>query len=197
MIENSTLIKVKNRDNGTVGYTIPDLGNLHRNFMPGEEKEVTMDELRKLSWLPGGNELIENYLIIENQAALQELVPHVEPEYYYTEQDIKNILLAGSLDQLKDCLDFAPLGVIELVKSLAVELKINDLAKRQYILEKTGFNVTNAIIVNEETNKNDTSSSEESHRRAAPINQTSVTSQQRRSPAPQTYKVVSIDSEKE
>ena len=34
MIENSTLIKVKNRDNGTVGYTIPDLGNLHRNFMP-------------------------------------------------------------------------------------------------------------------------------------------------------------------
>ena len=114
-----------------------------------------------------------------------------------TKKDIKNILLAGSLDQLKDCLDFAPLGVIELVKSLAVELKINDLAKRQYILEKTGFNVTNAIIVNEETNKNDTSSSEESHRRAAPINQAPVTSQQRRSPAPQTYKVVSIDSEKE
>ena len=52
--------------------------------------------------------------------------------------------------------------LIEKVKSLAVELKINDLAKRQYILEKTGFNVTNAIIVNEETNKNDTSSSEES-----------------------------------
>ena len=32
MIEKDTLIKVINRVNGTVGYTIPDLNNLHRSF---------------------------------------------------------------------------------------------------------------------------------------------------------------------
>lgn len=186
MIENSTIIKVKNRDNGTVGYTIPDLGNLHRNFMAQEEKEVTMEELRKLSWLPGGRPLIENYFIIENEEALRELIPNVEPEYFYTEEDVKKLLLTGSLDQFKDCLDFAPEGVKELVKSLAVELKINDLAKREYILEKTGFNVASAIMINEETEKaEDEGSSKESHRRAQPI------TQQRRSHVPQKYNVIS------
>ena len=50
-----------------------------------------------------------------------------------------------------DCLDFAPEGVIELVKKYAVELKVNDIQKRQAILDKTGFNVTSAIEINEET----------------------------------------------
>ena len=34
MLEKDTLIRVRNRDNGKVGYTIPDLGNLHRQFNP-------------------------------------------------------------------------------------------------------------------------------------------------------------------
>ena len=38
MLENNTLIKVINRDNGIVGYTIPDLNNLTRTFQKGETK---------------------------------------------------------------------------------------------------------------------------------------------------------------
>ena len=54
MVDKNTIIKVTNRDNGSVGYTIPDMGNLHRSFQSGETKEITMEELRKLSYLPGG-----------------------------------------------------------------------------------------------------------------------------------------------
>ena len=62
-------------------------------------------------------------------------------------EDIKTLLLSGSLEQLQDCLDFAPSGVIDLVKDYAVKLEINDISKRNAILTATGFNVTRAIFI--------------------------------------------------
>lgn len=192
MIEKDTLIKVKNRDNGTVGYTIPELGNLHRSFSKGETKEITMDELRKLSYISGGKLLLQDYLIVQNQDALRELLSDdVEPEYYYGEEEIKKLLLTGSNDQLLDCLEFAPEGVIGLVKDLAVSLKINDISKRNIILEKTGFNVTNAITINEETVEGE-GEEVKSSRRSAPVTvDKSEETPKRRVAAPQQYNVVS------
>ena len=192
MIEKDTLIKVKNRDSGTVGYTIPELGNLHRSFSKGETKEIPMDELRKLSYISGGKVLLQNYLIVQNQDALKELLSDdVEPEYYYGEEEIKKLLLTGSNDQLLDCLEFAPEGVIGLVKDLAVSLKINDISKRNIILEKTGFNVTNAIAINEETIE-DEGEETKSSRRSAPVTvEKSDETPKRRVAAPQQYNVVS------
>ena len=192
MIEKDTLIKVKNRDSGTVGYTIPELGNLHRSFSKGETKEITMDELRKLSYISGGKVLLQNYLIVQNQDALKELLSDdVEPEYYYGEEEVKKLLLTGSNDQLLDCLEFAPEGVIGLVKDLAVSLKINDISKRNIILEKTGFNVTNAIAINEETIEDEGEESKSS-RRSAPVTvEKSDETPKRRVAAPQQYNVVS------
>ena len=192
MIEKDTLIKVKNRDSGTVGYTIPELGNLHRSFSKGETKEITMDELRKLSYISGGKILLQNYLIVQNQDALKELLSDdVEPEYYYGEEEVKKLLLTGSNDQLLDCLEFAPEGVIGLVKDLAVSLKINDISKRNIILEKTGFNVTNAIAINEETIEGEGEEAKSS-RRSAPVTvEKSDETPKRRAAAPQQYNVVS------
>ena len=151
MITDETIIEVKNRDNGSISYNIPDLNNLYRYFEAGETKKVPMVELRKLSWTPGGEALLKDYLIVNNQEAVDELLGSVEPEYFYTEEDVKNLLLTGSLDELKDCLDFAPEGTKDLVKKLAVDLELNDIKKRQAILEMTGFNVTSAIAINAET----------------------------------------------
>lgn len=192
MIEKDTLIKVKNRDNGTVGYTIPELGNLHRSFSKGETKEITMDELRKLSYISGGKLLLQDYFIVQNQDALRELLSDdVEPEYYYGEEEIKKLLLTGSNDQLLDCLEFAPEGVIGLVKDLAVSLKINDISKRNIILEKTGFNVTNAITINEETVEGEGEETKSS-RRSAPVTvDKSEEAPKRRTAAPQKYNIVS------
>ena len=142
-------VKVYNRDNGYVGYTIPELNNLQRQFAPQETKEIEISELKQLYWTTGGRTILEEYLSIQDPAALDELQMKVEPEYFYTEDKIKEILLSGSLDEFLDMLDFAPVGIIESIKSLAVSLKLNDVAKREAILEKTGFNVSRAIEVQE------------------------------------------------
>ena len=157
MINNNQKIKVTNRDNGHIGYTIPDLNNLTRTFAANETKEVTMNELRKLSYIPGGKVLLKDYLVLDNKEAIEELLDQVEPEYFYTEEDVKNLLENGSLDALKDCLDYAPVGTIDLVKQMAVELPLNDVAKRKAILEMTGFNVDSAIMINDATKEEEKS----------------------------------------
>lgn len=151
MLNKNTKIKVKNRNNGSVGYTLPDMGNLRRKFYAGEIKEVTFEELQKLSYIPGGMYMLKHYLVLDNEEAVKTLIGGVEIEYNYTESDIKNLLLNGSLDELLDCLDFAPAGVISLVKDYAVKLEINDLSKRRAIQEKTGFNVNEGIRIKNES----------------------------------------------
>lgn len=170
MLEKDTLIKVLNRDNGRVGYSVPEIG-VRREFMPGETKEIPFHELQKLSWVPGGMPILKDCLVIQDGEALQSILGGVEPEYHYTPTDVKELLLHGSLDQLKDCLDFAPSGVIDLVKSLSVELELNDIQKRKAIFESTGFNVTKAIEINHESKENnEDAAAATSGRRAAPIN---------------------------
>lgn len=145
MLTEDTRIKVQNRNFGGVGYTIPDL-NLHRDFQPNEVKTLTFDELFKLAQVPGGEYIIRNFLIIYNQEAIDEIFNEdVEPEYYYTEDDIINIMQHGSTDEFEDCLNFAPDGVLDLIKDLSVKLPLNDVAKRDLILKKLSFDVAGAI----------------------------------------------------
>jgi len=185
MLDNDQVVKVKNREPGTVGYTIHELNNLRRSFAPKEIKEIKMSELRALSYVPGGLYILKNCLVINEPEAVKELIGEVEPEYFYDEARVKDLLLNGSLDQLLDCLDFAPTGVVDLVKNLAVELKINDIAKREAIKDKTGFNVDSAVKINEETEEK-TENSEKTRRAATPA--TTVASGRRT--ATPAYKIV-------
>lgn len=150
-MKRNTLIKVLNRDNGAVVYSIPEMNGLRRIFQAGQTKEVTFEELQKLSYIPGGGELLRDSLvIINNPEAIQELLGHVEQEYNYTRDDIIKLMKEGSLDEFLDCLDFAPAGVTDLIKTLAVELPLNDVAKREAIFNKLGYNVDNAIRIQKE-----------------------------------------------
>ena len=149
----NTKIKVRNRSTGSVGYEIPEMGNYPRVFAAKEEKELPFEELQKVSYIPGGSYLLQHYLVIENVEARDEILGGVELEYDYSEKDVERLLVSGSLDELLDCLDFAPLGVIDLVKSLAVKLELNDVRKRKAIQDKTGFSVDSAIRINHETNE--------------------------------------------
>lgn len=67
-----------------------------------------------------------------------------------SEVDVKNLLVSGSLDSFLDALDFAPIGVIDLIKTLAVSLPLTDLNKRRVLKEKTGFDVDKALVHIEE-----------------------------------------------
>lgn len=151
-MKNDTRIKVLNRDNGATMYSIPEMNGLQRTYEAGETKEVTFEELEKLSYIPGGMELLrDNLIILDNPEAIKLLLGSVEPEYNYTEEDIKKLMISGSLDEFLDCLDFAPQGVREIIKRLAVTLPLNDVRKREAIYEKTGFNVDNAIRIKQES----------------------------------------------
>jgi len=193
MLEKTTLIKVTNRDCGTVGYKVPEL-NVTRLFQKGETKEIPFNELQQLAYTIGGKVLLEDCLVLDNKEALETLIGGVEPEYFYTEQDIKTLLTTGTLEQLEDCLDFAPTGVKDLVKDLAVKLEISDINKRNAILKSTGFNVTKAIEINHESQEVEVQ--EEKTRRAAPINtQAEVvsTTPTRRTAAPKYNVVKKVD----
>ena len=188
-MENEMVI-VTNRNNGYTGYQIPDTG-VSRNFAPGESKRISKEELMQLSYIEGGEYLLKNYLIVNNDKTLEELNISVQPEYYYTEEEIKELLTTGSLDQLEDTLNFAPEGVIEIIKDMAVKTELPDTRKRKMISEKTGFNIDNAIRVNEVMAEDQIKDehSEPIERKASPINVESDTPQRKAAPI-KKYKVV-------
>ena len=135
---------VKNRSASRVFYKIPE-DNIRREFNPGETKRISFEELEKLSYQSGGRELMANFLQIQSEEAINELGMHTEPEYNMTEEQIIDLIKTGSLDAFLDCLDFAPVGVIDLLKKFAVSVPLADYDKRQALKEKTGFDVDIAL----------------------------------------------------
>ena len=144
--EISKKVKVTNRNNGFTGYHLQN--GTDRIFSRGQSMMISLEELDLLQNTPGGDYIIKNLLIIEDKDVLDELNVVTEPEYFYTEAEVNELLNNGSLDQLEDCLNFAPEGVIELIKTLAVKNQLPDTKKRDLITKKTGFNIDNAINVN-------------------------------------------------
>lgn len=140
----NTVFNVKNRSTGVVGYNIPE-EKIRREFAPGETRKISWYELEKLSFQPGGVRLMEEYLLIYNDKAVEELHLHAEPEYFMTEADVVKLIKEGSLDEWLDALDFAPAGVMDLIKQLSVSIPLSDYGKRKSLKEKTGFDVDAAI----------------------------------------------------
>ena len=182
------IYKVTNRSGSTVVYSIPE-DNINKEFAPGESKSVSYAELEKLSNRPGGMELINNYLLINDIEAVSKLDIPAEPEYFYGEEEIKKLLISGSTDELLDALDFAPNGVIELIKAFAVSLPLNDVAKRDAILKKTGFNVTQAIQHNAEVKEASNENAAAPKRRATAASVKEETAAPARRSTPE-YKII-------
>ena len=149
MIEQNTMYNVKNRSSSVVVYKIPET-NLRREFAPGETKRVPFGELEKLTYQEGGRELLENFLQIIEEEVTTDLNVKREIEYNMSEAEVAELLRTGSLDAFLDALDFAPIGVIDLIKSLAVQLPLTDIDKRKALKQKTGFDVDKALIHIEE-----------------------------------------------
>jgi hypothetical protein len=145
-------MKVKNRSAHRVGYTI--LNGPRRVFNAGETLEISIEEIGQLMYQPGGRVLIEKYLLIpeEGRQALN-WEQDIQPEYDYTEEDITNIMLKGSLDEFLDMIDFAPEGVITLIRKLAITLPLNDMNKMEAFKNKFGYDIASAIKHQKEVEK--------------------------------------------
>ena len=153
MINEKAIYSVKNRSASTVIYSIPEMNNLRREFRPREIKSVTGSELIQLSYRPGGRRIIENYLLINNEEVLDGLNMEVEPEYKLDEAGVVKLLKDGSEDQLIDCLNFAPEGVKDLVKAVALAMPLNDLNKCKIIKDMLGYDVLFVRSTNEQIAK--------------------------------------------
>lgn len=149
MINQNTIYNVKNRSSSVVVYRIPE-DNIRREFAPGEVKKISFGELEKLTYQQGGREMLEQFLQIVDEVATSNLNVHREVEYDMSENQVRDLLLKGSLDAFLDALDFAPIGVIDLIKSMSISLPLTDLNKRKALKEKTGFDVDKALIHLEE-----------------------------------------------
>lgn len=195
----SKIYLVKNRSSSIVCYQIPE-DRIRRQFAPGETKKITHEELEKLTYQSGGDNLIRNYLQIQDPEAAQTFnsgIP-VEPEYNLDEAGVRDLLRNGSLDALLDALDFAPSGVIDLIKTHAVSMPLTDMQKIEAIKAKTGYDCAAAIrhlqeekAAEAEENKSAGNVFDNGGKRR--VSETASTTPGRRTAG--NYKIVSVETE--
>ena len=150
----STMYRVKNRGASTVVYKIADKG-IRREFKPGQIMQISSEELEELTFQPGGTMILSQFLQILDLDGIQAAHIKTEPEYHMSEADVAKLITNGSLDAFLDALDFAPIGVIDLIKKLSISIPMVDIQKRKALKEKTGFDVEAALKHNEEDNEDD------------------------------------------
>lgn len=184
MATNNKMYVVKNRSASMVVYKIPEDG-IRREFAPGESKKIHFNELEKLSYQSGGRALMANFLQITDEDVTNNLNIHTEAEYYMSEEQIVDLIKNGSYDAFLDCLDYAPVGVIDLLKKYAVSLPVTDINKRKALKDKTGFDV-DVAIKNIEAEKAEDAGAEDNQ--ITPVEKTATTTGRR---ATTNYKVVS------
>lgn len=144
IIKGSTLVKVTNMTSDYVGYKL-DSG-VRRRFAPHASMNLPADELRSLSYQPGGNVVLMNFLHVGNKNLAREFgVEDDMVEYDWGEEDIVAALTTSPLDTLLDALEFGPEGISQELVKKAVELEIPDMKRREAIREFTGKNVTAMI----------------------------------------------------
>lgn len=141
-MDSNKICAITNRSAGYVGYSLPER-NIRRKFAPKETKKVPYYEIEEVLAQSGGERLLKNYFYIENVEEILDMKP--EPEYFLTEDKIDSWMTTCSLDEFKDALDFAPSGVKDLIKTHAVSLPLNDIAKCEAIQKQLGLNVLQAI----------------------------------------------------
>ena len=155
MINDDILVRVRNLTDQTVAYIISET-RTRRVFRGFEIKELSAGELRQLWYMPGGAHLLQDYLAVENKdlaaefGVSEDLFIH---EYSWTIDDVKNVLLSGSIDELADALDFAPQGIIDTIISQSVILSIPDMNKQKLITKATGHDISKMIENQEKLKK--------------------------------------------
>lgn len=162
-------VNVTNRSNGTVVLRVP-YRHYREELNPGETRLLTYGDILDVAAQPGGRNLIYNFLLIQDANILREsLNVQEEPEYWLTEQKIPGWMNTCPLDEFKDALNFAPQGVLDLIKKYAVSLPLNDMAKRQAVKDFLKFDVSLAIANNEQSSEDEVAATTSARRRSSSV----------------------------
>ncbi len=135
------MIKVTNRSSGEVVYSLPELNNTRRLFSLGETKEISEAELEALWQISGGMEIIKHFLIVQDKDWVKRHWSEVPVEYFWSNDQIKACLLNDSIDLFNETLDYAPEGVLDVIKTYSWTLPLADLNKIEAIKTKLNFDV--------------------------------------------------------
>ena len=179
-------VRVRNRASGTVAYVIPALRITRIWDKTGDIINISIDELIELKTISGGQALLDEYLAVEDDEAVKLLYDYeLPPEYNYGEAEIDYLLHAGTNEQLFDALDYAPIGVLEMIKSMAIKERPDTTAKVEAINKKFGIDLL-LIIKNAEVDIDNIDYTDTiTPRRSAPVE---LSSEQKKSTS--KYKVV-------
>lgn len=139
-------MNVLNRSTDQVVYSLPEM-NIRRVFTVGENKEIPAEELRALSQLDGGLILLKEYLRVDDRAWVDEYLPDAPIEYFWGSDEVRKCILEDSPELFSETLDYAPEGVIDMIKDFSWKMPMTDMNKIHSLLEKTGFDVLAAIEV--------------------------------------------------
>lgn len=139
-------MKVYNRSDSNVTYNLPELST-RRVFSLGECKDLDAKEMEALWQMDGGTVIIKDYLCVDDQEWVDAHWPDAPLEYFWKDEDVKKCLLEDSLALFQETLEYAPQGVIDLIKMYAWKLPISDLNKIEAIRLATGFDTLAAIDV--------------------------------------------------
>lgn len=147
VVKDTDIIPVRNLCDHNVTALIPSLG-VRREFPAGATLKVKAGELRALSYETGGDFLLINSLRVGNRDLALELGVSEDAwdnEYNWDTARVRKCLLEDELSVLQDALDFAPDGIRDEICTLAVDLEIPDVRKREVIKEATGNDITRQI----------------------------------------------------
>lgn len=166
-------VDVVSRAHGSIVYKIDHL-NVRRVWQKsGDVRQISIKELMELNNTKGGPRLLREYLVIKDQEAVNMLLgDDLPPEYSYTDKEIDFLLYEGTVEQLMDCLDFAPEGALALIKAKAIDRKPDTTAKVSAINKKFGIDLDGIIRNNAMINEGAVDSKTEQKevvRRAAPV----------------------------
>lgn len=164
MANTNKLIKVLNRSDGTVTYHLPELNNTRRVFNLGESKDISEKELNALFQMNGGAELIRHFLMVEDREWVKKTFD-APIEYFWGYDEVKKCLLEDDVELFSETLDYAPQGVIDIIKLLSWQLPVKDLNKIHIIMEKLGFDVLGAIEVMKKPSDKPTKETKQGRRR--------------------------------
>lgn len=118
------MVRVSNLSRKRVVYSVPEL-NLYRDFRPADgntidTKALSFHELYLLANSPGGEKLIWDNLQIKDNDVRKALNLPEDPEFDYSIEDIKKLVVEGTEEEILDALDFGPFFVASQIKNILI-----------------------------------------------------------------------------
>lgn len=139
----NTKIAVQNLTNNDVVY-IDDNGGIIRRmvFHAQQTLPVEKEVIERMQYDTGGAILLKDFLSVKDEDMRSSIgVPADQIEYNWTKKDVKELLTSGEEDALRDALDFAPQGIVDMIIDMAVDMPLNDRNKVEIISEASGRNI--------------------------------------------------------